>query len=127
MRKVFITGVGGLLLSGLLVTQSGAGTFKSDVYCSNASGLGKVSITASGNVKGSIQLSEPLPAAVKDDCEIVCEGNVEAGPAPCIDAPAGATTMTIKAPGLGANVGICSFPAVEIVGFCHSVYIAPGS
>jgi hypothetical protein len=128
MRKVFITGVGSLLVSGLLVTPSGAGTFKSDMICSGNSGVGKVSITASGTVKGSLQLIEPLVAEVKLDCEISCGPFVAVGPAPCIDAPAGATTMTIKAPGLGATLaGTCLNPAVEVVGFCHSAYIPPGS
>jgi hypothetical protein len=127
MRKVFITGVGGLLLSGLLVTPSGAGTFKSDMICAGNAGVGKVSITASGNVKGSIQLSEPLVAEAKLNCEILCEGFVNAGPAPCIDAQAGDTTMTIKAPGLGATLaGACPETMVVISNFCMSAYIPPG-
>jgi hypothetical protein len=128
MRTAVLTGVGSLVLSGLLVTHSWAGTFKSDMICAGESGQGKVSITASGNVKGSIQLVQPLVAAVKLDCEILCAGFVDAGPAPCIDAQAGDTTLTIKAPGLGATLaGACLEAAVEVVGFCFSIYIPPGS
>jgi hypothetical protein len=63
MRKVFITGLGRLMLFGLLVTQSWAGAFKSNLICSVSippppmpliAKKGQVSITATGEVKGAI-------------------------------------------------------------------------
>jgi hypothetical protein len=127
MRHAFLAGVGGLMVSGLLVAQSWAGTFKSDLVCSNNSGVGTVSITARGNVKGSVPLDAPLTGEAKLDCEILCGGFVHAGPAPCVDAQAGATTLPIRAPGLGTALGgTCDYPAVRVVGFCTPVYIPPG-
>jgi len=125
MRKGFIIGVGSLLLSGLLVTQGWAGNFKSDLSCSGPIvGEGKVSIAANGTVKGSIQLDAPLPNPVKFDCEILCGSSVGAGPAPCVDADAGDTTLKIKASGLGKDVSdICWQPAVLVVNACISVYV----
>jgi hypothetical protein len=133
MRKVSITGVGSLLLSGLLVTQSWAGSFKSDLVCAISippppmpliAKKGKVSITASGNVKGSIQLRDPLTSPLSLDCEILCEGSPSAGPVPCVDAQAGDTTLKIEAPELGAALSLCVQPAVA-VGPCISAYLPP--
>jgi len=123
MRKGFIIGMGSVLLSGLLVTQSWAGTFKSDLYCgASIVKKGKVSIAPNGTVKGLIELNQPLPNPVQLSCAIWCGNNLSAGPAPCIDADVGATALKIKAPGLGATLSICEQPAVA-VDVCVSAYV----
>jgi hypothetical protein len=133
MRNVFITGLGSLLLSGLLVTQSWAGAFKSNLVCRVSippppmpiiAKKGQVSITANGDVKGSMQLRDPLTSAVSLDCEILCEGTPSAGPMPCVEAQAGDSTLLIDAPGLGTALSLCVEPAVA-VGPCISAYIPP--
>src|SRR4051794_14662705 len=102
MRKVFITGLGSLLLSGLLVTQSGAGSFKADLACVAPYEGGKVSIAPNGTVKGSLYLSQPLTTPVQLSCAIYCVDMLSAGPAVCVEGTSGDTTLKIKAPGLGA-------------------------
>ena len=133
MRKVFITGLGSLLLCGLLVTQSWAGAFKSTLICPVhippppmplIAKRGQVSITASGDVKGSILLRDPLTGPLVLDCEILCEGNPSAGPVPCVEAQAGDVILQIEAPELGAALGVCLQPAV-VVGPCISAYLSP--
>ena len=74
MRKVFTSGVGSLVLSGLLVTQSWAGAFQSDLACSFPIKRGAVRITDKGDVKGSIKLHLPMPTAGESNCAIWCEG-----------------------------------------------------
>src|SRR5262249_56195490 len=116
-----ITTVGSLLLSGLLVTQSWAGSFTSNLICPVRikpspmpleAKKGQVSITAKGDVKGSLQLREPLSGALSLDCEILCEGNPTTRPVPCVEAQAGDITLQIAAPKLGAAAGGCMEPAV---------------
>ena len=133
MRKVFITGLGSLMLSGLLVTQSWAGAFKSNLVCRVSippppnpiiAKKGQVSITATGDVKGSIQLRDPLTSPLSLNCAILCEGNVSVGPVPCVEAQAGDTTLQIDAPELGKALSLCVEPAVA-VGPCISAYIPP--
>ena len=128
MRKVFVTGVGGLLLSGFLVTQSWAAAYKSDVVCTFPIESGKVKLTPSGDLKGSITLPQPLQGPFSLTCEILCGTSVEAGPVNCIDGQAGDITLPISAPGLGAALGVsCSLPSVVIgAGACASTYIPPG-
>ena len=127
MRKVFFTGLGSLLLSGLLVTQSWAGSFKSDLACVAPYEGGKVSIAPNGTVKGSLRLSQPLTTPVQLSCALYCVDMLSAGPAVCVDGNTGDTTLKIKAPGLGAALsGICNNPTVTIVGSCNSAYIPPG-
>jgi hypothetical protein len=133
MRKVFITGLGSLLLSGLLVTPSWAGSFKANLVCPIQippppmpliAKKGQASITATGDVKGSIQLREPLTAPLSLDCTILCEGTPSAGPIPCVEAQVGDSTLQIEAPELGATVDVCVEPAI-VVGPCISAYFSP--
>src|SRR5262245_53916014 len=111
MRKVFFTGVGSLVLSGLLVMQSWAGSYKADVVCPTSippppviikAKKGAVTVSRKGDVKGSITLFEPLTGPLSLDCVILCEGSPATGPAPCVDVKAGAKKIKINAPGLGA-------------------------
>jgi len=135
MRKAVLTGVGSLLLFGLVVTQSWAGSFKSDLVCAVSIPpppvilhvkKAKVSITPHGDVKGSIKLFEPLSGAVSLSCEIFCGTTSSAGPVPCAEGETGDNSLKIKAPGLGAAlVGICLQPSVA-VGPCISTYFPPG-
>jgi len=125
MKKRFITGVGGMVLAGLLVTQSWAGSFKSDLSCPFPIKKGDVSINAKGDVKGSIKLTSPAVGNATVACEIFCGPTQSAGPATCINVEDGDTTVKIKAPGLGAALpGTCEVPSV-LVGPCVSAYIPP--
>ena len=133
MRKVFITGLGSLMLSGLLITQSWAGSFKSNLICAvqippppNPLRFkkGQVSITAKGDVKGSLQLREPLSSPRSLNCTILCEGSPSVGPVSCVDGQVGDITLQIEAPELAAALSFCNHPAV-VVGPCISAYIPP--
>src|SRR5262245_22621652 len=129
MRKVVISGFGSLLLSGLLVTQSWAGSFSSDLACSFAIKKARVTITAKGDVKGDIALATPAGGSALLACAIQCSGVTAAGPVPCAEAEAGDTKLKIKAPGLGTALGeACIQPAVIVGGAgssCTSVYTPP--
>src|SRR3954447_12038699 len=116
MRKVVITGVGSLVLSGLLVTQSLAGLVKSDLVCNPPRpGVGKVTITAKGDVKGFIKLTAPLGAPLTLTCVIECGVTPVTAPVACVNAAVGDTTLHIKAPGLGASLGgPCFGPTVGV-------------
>ena len=129
MRRIFISGFGGLLLSGFFVAQSWAGgAYRSEVACTFPIESGKVRLTPSGDLKGAITLLQPLQGPFSLTCEILCGTSVEAGPVTCIDGQAGDITLPISAPGLGAALGVpCSLPSVSIgAGACASTYIPPG-
>jgi hypothetical protein len=129
MRKVFVTGVGSLVLSGFLVTQSWAGSFKADLLCSGgpfSGATGTVSIKANGDVKGSLKLPTLVGGPLTFECDIFCGPTRVAGPVQCVAAQAGDKTLKINAPGLGATLGgPCFGPAVEVGPDCESVYTPP--
>ena len=128
MRKVFSVGVGSIVLTGLLVAQSWAGVFQSDLACSFPIKRGTVHNDAKGDVKGTIKLRVPMPTAGASTCAIWCEGGPGTEPVTCITFAAGDTTLNINAPGLGASLsGRCVEPAVAIdAGICISSYtLAP--
>jgi hypothetical protein len=125
MRKVFIVGVGSLVLTGLLVTQSWAGSFSADLSCSFPIKKGLVTITPKGDVTGFIAPLSPFPTPVMTVCAILCDGVPTAADL-CIDAPADTKTLKIKAPGLGAALGgTCIAPVVSVGGACTSAYSPP--
>src|SRR5262245_42574517 len=124
MKNVFSTGGGSLILVGLLVTQSWAGAFQSDLACSLPRTRATVRLNAKGDVKGSIKLHVPMPTAGESNCAIWCEGGPATETVTCITFEAGDTTLNINAPGLGASLsGRCVEPAVAIDGgICISSY-----
>src|SRR5262245_55184130 len=129
MRNVVISGVGSLMLSGLLVTPSWAGSFSSDLACSFAIKKARVTITAKGDVKGDIVLANPAGGPATLACSILCNNVISAGPVLCAEVEAGDTHLKIKAPGLGTALGEpCILPAVAVGGAgssCTTVYAPP--
>jgi hypothetical protein len=129
MRKVFLPGLGSLILSGLLVTQSWAGAVKSDLLCSGGpfdGARGTISIKANGDVKGSLKLPTPVGGPIVLECDIFCGSTKSAGPVTCAIGQAGDKTLKINAPGLGATLGgTCFGPAVTVGADCESAYTPP--
>jgi hypothetical protein len=98
------------MLFGLLVTQSWAGAFKSNLICLVSippppmpliAKKGQVSITATGEVKGAIRLRESLTSPLALDCEILCEGSPSAGPVPCVERKLATSPCTSRLLSLG--------------------------
>lgn len=116
-KRVFQVG-SALLLSTLLTTPAVADSFKSDIFCTFPSGIGKVKIEGRGTVRFRV---DGLPPNATFTCDMECELFGAPLEQPCTSDAHGRLDATFK-----NALDICIGPLAEIEDGAKEIICASG-